>query len=427
MLGATDVDPQGDHAAALGEVHAIDHERHEVEISKRPCEQLRQGALGGGHEAPRDRRAACALGCPAHLLADRFLAHAVASRREAGQHALHGQAVKHLDRGEELVAWQGKLAVGAGRAYPRALHDQAPAAEGDAARLAAVTVARTSLVVLALGPAEALHVLGEHRLHDLQAGAHGESQQALLGRGGDPTQADRQLLGQLDLDAGVRGVHLIALLHGGLPLVELLCGCPTPTTGRHQAGDRHPSSSTTFGTSSFAMVEGNPRWLIGIGLRLLAEQRTDGLVSPSVQTREVKRAASRFRALLRTIPVPDGARPTQRGLLSALDLLGKYIHEQVVLGDFTRDPVGSFIVDAHAPRWLLEVVGRSLNAGALIYIPDGDGEMLLSSLRGKRFRLSYLFAPYYGIPIRLGRAVSVMRALEIAARSADDTQESLLK
>lgn len=250
MLGATDVDPQGDHAAALGEVHAIDHERHEVEISKRPCEQLRQGALGGGHEAPRDRRAACALGCPAHLLADRFLAHAVASRREAGQHALHGQAVKHLDRGEELVAWQGKLAVGAGRAYPRALHDQAPAAEGDAARLAAVTVARTSLVVLALGPAEALHVLGEHRLHDLQAGAHGESQQALLGRGGDPTQADRQLLGQLDLDAGVRGVHLIALLHGGLPLVELLCGCPTPTTGRHQAGDRHPSSSTTFGTSS---------------------------------------------------------------------------------------------------------------------------------------------------------------------------------
>ncbi len=180
------------------------------------------------------------------------MAHAVASRREAGQHALHGQAVKHLDRGEELVAWQGKLAVGAGRAYPRALHDQAPAAEGDAARLAAVTVARTSLVVLALGPAEALHVLGEHRLHDLQAGAHGESQQALLGRGGDPTQADRQLLGQLDLDAGVRGVHLIALLHGGLPLVELLCGCPTPTTGRHQAGDRHPSSSTTFGTSSRA-------------------------------------------------------------------------------------------------------------------------------------------------------------------------------
>ena len=72
------------------------------------------------------------------------------------------------------------------------------------------------------------------------------------------------------------------------------------------------------------------------------------------------------------------------------------------------------------------MVGRSLNAGALIYIPDGDGEMLLSSLRGKRFRLSYLFAPYYGIPIRLGRAVSVMRALEIAARSADDTQESLL-
>jgi hypothetical protein len=48
----------------------------------------------------------------------------------------------------------------------------------------------------------------------------------------------------------------------------------------------------------------------------------------------------------------------------------------------------------------------------LIYVPDRASEMLLSSLRGKRFRLSYLFAPHYRIPIQLGRAVSISHILQ---------------
>lgn len=164
-------------------------------------------------------------------------------------------------------------------------------------------------------------------------------------------------------------------------------------------------------SSIFAMVEGNPRWLIAISLRILAEQDAPTKARPAVQMREVRRAGSRFRALLRTIPVPDGPVATQRGLLSVLDGIGRYTFQDVVAGDFNPDPVGSFTVDSHAPRWLVESVGRALNAGAAIYVPDPGSEMVLVSLRGKRFRLSYLFAPHYRIPIRLGRAISLSKML----------------
>lgn len=179
-------------------------------------------------------------------------------------------------------------------------------------------------------------------------------------------------------------------------------------------------------SSLFAMVEGNPRWLIAVSLRMLAEQTEAGVVRPAVQVREVSRAVARFRALLRTIPVEAGPTGTQRGLLSVVDRVGEYIFRDVVVDNFTPDPVGTFTVDSHAPPWLLDTIGRALNAGAFIYVPDRAGEMLLSSLRGKRFRLSYLFSPHYRIPIRLGRAVSISHILQhsgIAQRDLFDQED----
>ena len=58
-----------------------------------------------------------------------------------------------------------------------------------------------------------------------------------------------------------------------------------------------------------------------------------------------------------------------------------------------------------------ESLTRALNAGAIVYVPDEDGQLLLASLRGKRFRLSYLLAPTYHVPLRLGRAVSLSKIL----------------
>jgi hypothetical protein len=146
-------------------------------------------------------------------------------------------------------------------------------------------------------------------------------------------------------------------------------------------------------SSVFAMVEGNPRWFIGVMGRLLAEiDEAPESVRPARQVREVMDAAHRFRALLKTIPCSPqpGSGRGMRGVLDLLDRVGAFIHRQVVVDDFSADPAGSFIVDSHISDSILEALGQALNSGAIVYVADGTGELLLTSLRGKRFRLCYL-------------------------------------
>ncbi len=183
-----------------------------------------------------------------------------------------------------------------------------------------------------------------------------------------------------------------------------------------ESGTRSRKNPTLYsGASSlFAIVEGNPRWFIGIVGRLLdAVSREHRAVSASRQAAEIRAAGDRFAAMLRTIPCRiSGKGESDRTVLNVLDGVGEYLFRAVVLDEFSADPPGSFIVDSRISEELLSSIGRALNAGAIVYVPDESGEVLLKSLRGKRFRLSYLLAPRYRIPLRLGRAVSLRLILE---------------
>lgn len=168
-----------------------------------------------------------------------------------------------------------------------------------------------------------------------------------------------------------------------------------------------------------AIVEGNPRWLIGLtGPLIRLYKDKSQRVSRSTQATAISTASNRFRALLRTIPyVPDrqiGSRDKQvasRGLLSLLDILGQRFHQNVVVDDFSPDPILSFTVDSSTPSNLLDALGKALNAGAIILVPDASAEAIASSIRGKRFRLSYMLAPSYKLPLTLGREGSLHRLL----------------
>jgi len=46
MLGAVDADTQSHNAQVLTEVHAVDHQRHQVQPGQVGCEQLGQRGLG---------------------------------------------------------------------------------------------------------------------------------------------------------------------------------------------------------------------------------------------------------------------------------------------------------------------------------------------------------------------------------------------
>lgn len=157
--------------------------------------------------------------------------------------------------------------------------------------------------------------------------------------------------------------------------------------------------------SIFALSEGNPRIFIGLVGELLdiAVRKKVLPVSPRIQADQLLETAEKFSAMLRTIPVEPSRSKPSIGVLPLLRTIGRYFHEDAIKGDFKAEPCGSFSVDARTTDDLLNVLGQALNAGAIIYVPDDEGQIIVTSLRGKRFRLSYLLAPLYGFPIRLGR------------------------
>ncbi|GAA4119758.1 hypothetical protein GCM10022415_20270 [Knoellia locipacati] len=179
-------------------------------------------------------------------------------------------------------------------------------------------------------------------------------------------------------------------------------------------------------TSLATVLEGNPRYIIGVMNELL-DEAGQGKIGGPRQTAEITRAANRFRALLTTIPAPVVPGIRRRGLLPIIDMLGTFFRERIVADDFTPDPIGSFIVDSHVSDEILAAIGSLLNAGALVYVPEPGGVAILTSLRGKRFRLNYLLASQYGMPLRLEREQSISAIVERQRIKGDSNQPSIFE
>ena len=96
VLGAVDVDAEGDDTAVLAEVDAVDHERDEIEAGQVGREEPGEGVLRRGDEAAGDGRLRRA---PRRRLdggADRLEAGPVAAARELGEHPLHRELCQHV-------------------------------------------------------------------------------------------------------------------------------------------------------------------------------------------------------------------------------------------------------------------------------------------------------------------------------------------
>lgn len=177
--------------------------------------------------------------------------------------------------------------------------------------------------------------------------------------------------------------------------------------------------------SMFAITEGNPRWFIGIMERLLDSYvaKKEKKIAAPWQADQARSAAERFQAMLATIPVPltkESRIPV--GVLDCVDAVASYLHERIVRGPFKSDPPGTFFIDSQVPDEIIASVGRAVNAGAMIYV-HAAGPMIMSSLdaiRGKRFRISYLLAPIYGLPLRLGKAIALSTILKGKPQEGDD-------
>jgi hypothetical protein len=163
-----------------------------------------------------------------------------------------------------------------------------------------------------------------------------------------------------------------------------------------------------------AVSEGNPRWFISLVSPLLASSEKSNLkFAPNKQAQSIEQLATRYRASLRTIPVTSVvARGKTKGLVSILDSLGEYFHNQQISGPFASQPPGSFTVDADASDDLVVAIGQAINAGAAVLVEDSPENLGVENLRKKRLRLCYLLAAYYNIMPRLSRPVALTRILE---------------
>ena len=187
------------------------------------------------------------------LGADRLQPSRIPPRRQLGQHPLQRQLVQQLAGGKRLVARHRHLPGPVGGADPRSAHPHPAAAKGDLAGLGAVPYRSPLGVVTAPGADQPGDILFEHGVQHLQSGADRQREQSLAGGAGKLGNRDGDRGGQLQLrlvgGAGVMGI----LRHGGPLLVELLGGCPTPTTRQAQAG-------TATSTSTRAMKRYLSEW-----------------------------------------------------------------------------------------------------------------------------------------------------------------------
>ena len=237
MFDAVGVDAQRDHAAVLGEVHPVDHQRHQVQPGQVRAQQLGQCGLGGLDEAPRHRGPRRRRRGGRHLLPDGFEPDRVAAGREAGEHPLERHPAHHLGAGERLVGRHRHLAGAIHRAHPRAPHGYPASAQAGRAGLVTMAYRAAVGVVAALRAADRSDVVLHQRLHDLQPSADRYSQQALVGRRGDLCERDLHVLVLVGRGAlGPAGVVLPTLAHGG-PFLGLRTRVPTPR--QVSGGDRH--------------------------------------------------------------------------------------------------------------------------------------------------------------------------------------------
>lgn len=175
-----------------------------------------------------------------------------------------------------------------------------------------------------------------------------------------------------------------------------------------------------------AMLEANPRWIIGFAKEIRNTINTNKKrISEAQQMGVIQKIASRFRSQLKTIPCDWGTGGRGDVLLGLLDKIGEYFKHEFIIEDFRAEPHLTFSVDSHTTPQLEASIGLALNAGAIVYIPDKEASSYIQSVKGKRFRFSYILCPTYKIPIRLGAQISLAKILENKQNDATSEQQEL--
>ncbi|WP_028890653.1 hypothetical protein [Tenacibaculum sp. 47A_GOM-205m] len=159
------------------------------------------------------------------------------------------------------------------------------------------------------------------------------------------------------------------------------------------------------------VCDGNPRWLIGIISQLISKRNEiDSKISKEDQYNELLNASKRFKNVIANIPVGN----SNVNMVKIIDRIGEYFKNEILGGDFKMDPRGTFIVDEDERKVhesLIELINKGVSQGAFILLDSNDNSFDFE-VRGKRFKLSYLFYILYNLPLRSYNPVKLSDCLE---------------
>jgi hypothetical protein len=179
---------------------------------------------------------------------------------------------------------------------------------------------------------------------------------------------------------------------------------------------RKPYNSAYSGWAAIcAMSEGNPRWLIGIINAITANLPRENVklpISVIAQQGQLAGLSQAFAEILRAAATGQlRGQGTTAPVYETLEKIGQYFHNRLVLDRFVEDPPMSFVVDDTVDANVENALRIAVNHGALVCYESPDSLGGYASLKGKRFRLAYLLAPEFKLPLRKSKAVSLSTAL----------------
>ncbi len=163
--------------------------------------------------------------------------------------------------------------------------------------------------------------------------------------------------------------------------------------------------------SLFSLTEGNPRIFINLMRPLVQEYvEKQGTVASEIEAVSADLTIHRFLSSLSAIPTTGSG--DIRSILQLIKVIGDFFSETQLAPKFSPEPASTFIVDDEVPDAIVELVGRTLNAGALVHMPANAGDTV-RELRGARLRLAYTLAPEYKLPLMSGRSIHLSTILHL--------------
>jgi len=167
----------------------------------------------------------------------------------------------------------------------------------------------------------------------------------------------------------------------------------------------------------YAMSEGNPRLLASLLSDLLdLNAKSDITRNPKVrpvdQSRVLLAASQRSLAGIKAYPTKQ--RAPSKSLARLVDRMGLFLHSELVIREFSPDPIGTFLVDPELPKEILDELTFGLLIGAFVHVKSHESD-IPQSIVGSRIRLSYMLSPYYQLLFRNYRDIRLSVALRVVS------------